>query len=73
MVNQQPISPASHPGIAQVLLVANVCNTAQLTQDDVLGTPTEGALLVAAAKLFRQARKEGRGGGGGGEKETDKE
>lgn len=41
---------ATHPSIAETLLIANLCNNAQVHNGEVIGTPTEGALLVAARK-----------------------
>eukprot|EP00053_Salpingoeca_punica_P012094 m.107876 g.107876 ORF g.107876 m.107876 type:complete len:900 (+) comp15852_c0_seq7:248-2947(+) len=41
----------TQPLFSRLLMVANLCNNAQLRGEEVLGSPTEGALLVAAAKL----------------------
>jgi Ca2+-transporting ATPase len=44
-----------NPGLRELLTAAALCNDAELIQDEstwrVIGDPTEGALLVAAAKL----------------------
>ncbi|MDP2323086.1 MAG: HAD-IC family P-type ATPase, partial [Gammaproteobacteria bacterium] len=47
--------PQSQPGLRQLLTAAVLCNGATLRQENgvwqVIGDPTEGALLVAAAKV----------------------
>ncbi|MGH6803019.1 MAG: cation-translocating P-type ATPase, partial [Methyloceanibacter sp.] len=47
--------PSLDPGLRHLLTAAVLCNGATLRQDDgvwkVIGDPTEGALLVAAAKM----------------------
>ncbi len=49
-----PVVPAAHPALAGLLVAAAGCADAQLTTRDgrpaVVGDPTEGALLVLAAK-----------------------
>jgi Ca2+-transporting ATPase len=48
------ISPEDHPDLRQALLCGVLCNGAQLAKDDggytMVGDPTEGAILTAAAK-----------------------
>ncbi|MFO0706332.1 MAG: cation-translocating P-type ATPase [Nitrospira sp.] len=48
------VPASSRPGLRQLLTAAVLCNGASLNQEDgvwrVVGDPTEGALLVAAAK-----------------------
>ena len=50
-----PTAAAETPAVRELLLAAVLCNGASLRQDDgswkILGDPTEGALLVAAAKI----------------------
>jgi Ca2+-transporting ATPase len=47
-------TPAADPGLSDLLYAAAACNDAELNQQDgrpmVVGDPTEGALLVVAAK-----------------------
>jgi Ca2+-transporting ATPase len=54
ILNGTPIDPLEDPGLRQFLRTVLVCNHASLGQDDegwrIFGTPTEGALVVAAAK-----------------------
>ncbi len=49
-----PISATSHPNLAALLLAGVLCNDAALQKENgewaILGDPTEGSLLVAAAK-----------------------
>jgi Ca2+-transporting ATPase len=53
-VPTQP-QPESQPALRELLTAAVLCNDAELIQEEsawrVIGDPTEGALLVAAAKL----------------------
>jgi Ca2+-transporting ATPase len=48
------ISPDEYPGLIRLLTGSVLCNGAQLTNDEgayhIIGDPTEGALLTAAAK-----------------------
>jgi Ca2+-transporting ATPase len=56
----QPMSPLDHPAVAALLRGGALCSDAQLEQDGqgyrLVGDPTEGALVVAAAKagLWRE-------------------
>jgi Ca2+-transporting ATPase len=49
-----PISPASNPDLAALLLAGVLCNDSALQKENgewaILGDPTEGSLLVVAAK-----------------------
>lgn len=49
-----PVKASSSPTLHKLLLASVLCNNAELTEKEdrwnVIGTPTEGALLVAAAK-----------------------
>jgi P-type Ca2+ transporter type 2C len=53
-VDQQELNPIDHPELRALLLACTVCNDSILQQEDgqwiILGDPTEGALLVVAAK-----------------------
>jgi Ca2+-transporting ATPase len=53
-IRREGLSPSLDPGVRQLLTAAVLCNGATLRQDNgfwtVIGDPTEGALLVAAAK-----------------------
>ena len=54
-VNGEEINPAEEAGIELLLRIGSLCSNARLTCDDtgrwmIRGDPTEGALLVAAAK-----------------------
>jgi Ca2+-transporting ATPase len=53
-LNQMTITPESYPGLQKTLLCSLLCNGAQLVEKDrcfvILGDPTEGAMLTAAAK-----------------------
>ena len=50
----EPVKLDAHPGLNSLLRASVLCNGAELRQEDgqwtILGDPTEGALLVAAAK-----------------------
>jgi P-type Ca2+ transporter type 2C len=54
LLGSKTIKPGDHPRLMEVLRCGVLCNGAQLSQADgvykVLGDPTEGALLTAAAK-----------------------
>ncbi|WP_332448961.1 cation-translocating P-type ATPase [Methanoculleus sp.] len=54
LVEEKPIDPLGEPGLRQFLRTVLLCNHATLTLEEggwrILGTPTEGALVVAAAK-----------------------
>jgi len=55
----EPVKPDTRPGLTELLRAAALCNGAELRQGvdvwTILGDPTEGALLVAAAKAgFRK-------------------
>jgi Ca2+-transporting ATPase len=54
LLGDQPADPASHPGLDKALLCGVLCNGAQLVKADesykIIGDPTEGAILTAAAK-----------------------
>ncbi|MEK6727851.1 MAG: calcium-transporting P-type ATPase, PMR1-type [Candidatus Omnitrophota bacterium] len=53
--NNQPVKLEDHPNLKQCLLSAILCNGAELIKTNgvykVVGDPTEGALLTAAAKI----------------------
>ena len=53
-LNGSPVSASKHPALAEVLRAGGLCNDARLRDRggrvDVVGDPTEGALLVAARK-----------------------
>ena len=57
-----PVEPDAHPDLQQLLHAGLLCNDAQLDQFDdqwrIDGDPTEGALVVAAAKAGLDARLE---------------
>lgn len=42
---------AMDTGLGRILLVGNLCNNAHLRDGHLIGSPTEGALLVAASKF----------------------
>ncbi|GAA2437552.1 cation-transporting P-type ATPase [Actinomadura vinacea] len=50
----RPVAPAGHPALRECLLAGLACNDARITEDgdhwDLVGDPTEGALVVSAAK-----------------------
>ncbi len=54
LVGASPVDPIANPGLARFLRTVLLCNhaTVSLTEGGwrILGTPTEGALVVAAAK-----------------------
>ena len=54
LVEEKPIDPLGNPGLRQFLRTVLLCNHASLTLEEggwrILGTPTEGALVVAAVK-----------------------
>jgi Ca2+-transporting ATPase len=53
--NSEPMTPALKPGLMTLLRASVLCNGAELRQESliwhIVGDPTEGALLVAAAKV----------------------
>ncbi|MDD5044426.1 MAG: calcium-translocating P-type ATPase, SERCA-type [Candidatus Omnitrophica bacterium] len=53
LLEDKTINPADFSGLNKSLLCASLCNAAQLTRNGaykIIGDPTEGALLTAAAK-----------------------
>jgi len=54
-LNQTTVNPDSYPELKKTLLCGVLCNGAQLVEKDgcfaILGDPTEGSLLTAAAKV----------------------
>jgi Ca2+-transporting ATPase len=54
LVEEKPIDPLADPGLRQFLRTGLLCNHATLILEEggwrILGTPTEGALVVAAEK-----------------------
>ncbi len=50
-----PVSPKAHAGLSKTLLCGVLCNGAELALQDnvykIVGDPTEGAILTAAAKM----------------------
>lgn len=55
LLDGRSIDPGDHPGVRQFLRTVLFCNHATLTRDEagewqILGTPTEGALVVVAVK-----------------------
>jgi len=54
LVGEKPSDPLGNPGLRQFLRTVLLCNHATLSLEEggwrILGTPTEGALVVAAAK-----------------------
>jgi P-type Ca2+ transporter type 2C len=62
LVDGQKIDPASEPALELHLKIGALCNDSSLTMDDdrhysVFGDPTEGALVVAAAKAGMEREK----------------
>jgi P-type Ca2+ transporter type 2C len=61
LYHDEKIEPVEYPGLIRLLTGSVLCNGAQLTGKDggyhIVGDPTEGALLTAAAKagLFKSA------------------
>ena len=56
-MDSRPIDPGAEPDLARVLTIGAWCNNAQVSPGEdgaegwqVLGDPTEGALLIAARK-----------------------
>ncbi|MCX6353664.1 MAG: calcium-transporting P-type ATPase, PMR1-type [Candidatus Aureabacteria bacterium] len=54
LLDDAPARPEDHPALSETLRCAALCNSAQLVKENggykILGDPTEGALLTAAAK-----------------------
>ncbi len=54
LLDGQKINSADYPGLKNVLLGASLCNGSELVKQDgsykIIGDPTEGAMLVCAAK-----------------------
>ncbi len=54
LLNEKAVNTADYPGLHQALLCAVLCNGAELQKNNgsykIVGDPTEGALLSAAAK-----------------------
>jgi Ca2+-transporting ATPase len=62
-VEEAEIDPAEDPDLSMLLRTGAMCNTAELVHSDesgwaILGTPTEGALMVAARKAGMSAPQE---------------
>lgn len=61
-----PVSPTQEPGLLQLLTTASLCNNATVSPRgdgenwQVIGDPTEGALIVAAMKAGLEARARSR-------------
>uniref|UniRef100_A0A0N5C704 Calcium-transporting ATPase n=1 Tax=Strongyloides papillosus TaxID=174720 RepID=A0A0N5C704_STREA len=49
-VGMEKVTGYSHPSISKVIEIGTVCNNAIIMKDQVLGQPTEGALMVLAIK-----------------------
>ena len=49
-IGDKKINPADYPNLLKTLLCGTLCNGAELVKDKIVGDPTEGAILVAAAK-----------------------
>ncbi|MCM8779255.1 MAG: calcium-translocating P-type ATPase, SERCA-type, partial [Candidatus Omnitrophica bacterium] len=54
LLNDKPINPKEYPDLYKSLLCATLCNAAALVKNNdsykIVGDPTEGAILTAAAK-----------------------
>lgn len=50
-INNAVLNAKSYPAITRLLEIGNICNNAHIRDDQVLGQPTEGSLLIAASKL----------------------
>ena len=50
-MNGERVTYTSHPHLARILQIGCLCNNAHLREGEVLGMPTEGALLTATAKI----------------------
>ncbi len=65
-LNGLPVDLKEHPGLQRAMLCGILCNGAQLSRSDeassygIVGDPTEGAILTAAAKigLLKEAEEE---------------
>lgn len=57
---QEPVDPENHPALLHFLKVGVLCNDSELAREgehwQIHGDPTEGALVVAAAKAGLEAR-----------------
>eukprot|EP01137_Pigoraptor_chileana_P032354 Opistho-2@21593 len=51
LLRGQTVDLSSHPHVAKVLQVGSLCSNAQLRDGELLGQPTEGAILAAAFKM----------------------
>jgi len=63
IVSSDAINPRDDQDLSMLLTIGSLCNNAQLQNDDgawhIMGDPTEGALIVAAAKAgFEQTKLE---------------
>eukprot|EP01135_Chromosphaera_perkinsii_P007836 Nk52_evm28s1020 gene=Nk52_evmTU28s1020 len=50
-LNGERVSYTTHPHLARILQIGCICNNAHIREGEVLGLPTEGALLAATAKI----------------------
>lgn len=55
LFQEKPINPKNHPDLNKTLLCGALCNGARLVKNNsgfkIIGDPTEGAILTAAAKV----------------------
>lgn len=61
LLDEKLINPKDYPQLSKSLLYGSLCNTAELAQDNgifkIVGDPTEGAILTAAAKAGWEKNK----------------
>jgi len=61
LLDEKPINPKDYPQLPKSLLCGSLCNGAELAQDNgifkIVGDPTEGAILTAAAKAGLDKKK----------------
>lgn len=54
LLDEEPVNPGDYPDLRNALVCGSLCNAAELTQSNgsykIVGDPTEGAILTAAAK-----------------------
>lgn len=56
-VGMEKVWEYSHPSISKVIEIGTVCNNATIMKDQILGQPTEGALIVLSIKSHLDGTK----------------
>ncbi|CEF67680.1 Secretory pathway calcium atpase [Strongyloides ratti] len=57
-IGMEKVWEFSHPSISKVIEIGTVCNNATIVKDQILGQPTEGALIVLSIKSHLDGTKD---------------